>query len=132
LNYRSTSTVASRRGLSLLCGAASKDEVPIEHLFVFGAGYTGLRLCRLAKEKLGSSVRISASVRGGVDGAQRAAALLTTPWVDDAHAFDLDYEYSGLTAEGCAALKEATHVVATLPPIADSDRDPLLAFHRGK
>jgi len=131
-SHRRTSQVASHRGLSRLSSSTSNKEVPIEHLFVFGAGYTGLRLCRLAKETLGSSVRVSASVRGGVDGAQRAATLMTTPWVDDAHAFDLDHEYSGLTVEGCAALQEATHVVATLPPIADFDRDPLLAFHQGE
>jgi hypothetical protein len=115
----------------LLANAAGNEEIPIEHLFVFGAGYTGLRLCRLAKLALGPSVRVSASVRGGPGGGERAAALTATPWVDDAHPFDLDHDNLGLTAEGCAALKEATHVVATVPPIADFDRDPLLALHRG-
>ena len=47
----------------------------------------------------------------------------------DVHTFDLDEQYSGLDRAGMAALAEATHLVATVPPIADLDRDPLLALH---
>ena len=48
----------------------------------------------------------------------------------DAHTFDLDDGYAGLELAGLVALSEATHVLATVPPIADLDRDPLLALHR--
>ena len=48
----------------------------------------------------------------------------------DAHTFDLDDGYAGLELAGLVALSEATHVLATVPPIANLDRDPLLALHR--
>ena len=47
----------------------------------------------------------------------------------EAHRFDLDDDYTGLDAAGLEALSGATHVLATVPPIADGDRDPLLALH---
>ena len=47
----------------------------------------------------------------------------------DAHIFDLDDGYTGLDDRGLAALASATHVLATVPPVADIDRDPLLAQH---
>ena len=47
----------------------------------------------------------------------------------DAHVFDLDDGYTGLDDRGLAALASATHVLATVPPVADFDRDPLLALH---
>ena len=47
----------------------------------------------------------------------------------DAHVFDLDDGYTGLDDRGLAALASATHVLATVPPVADFDRGPLLALH---
>ena len=99
---------------------------------MFGTGYVGLELCREARRLFGDKVRISGSCRGGPEAGERVRALEKSGAVDDAHAFDLDDEYTGLDERGKKALAEATHIVATVPPIADFDRDPLLALHRGK
>ena len=115
--------------------AAAGDSSPmddeIEHLFVFGAGYVGSELCRAARRRYGDGVRISATCRAGPEAPLVIEALEASGAVDDAHSFDLDYEYKGLDLAGRRALAAATHVVATVPPIADFDRDPLLALHRG-
>ena len=71
------------------------------------------------------ALRISCSCRD----AAKAAALADSGLVDDAHVFDLDDWYTGLDARGLEALASATHVVVTMPPVADLDRDPLLALH---
>ena len=42
---------------------------------------------------------------------------------------DLDDNYCGLSSEGIADLQSSSHVVQTVAPIADFDRDPLLALH---
>jgi hypothetical protein len=49
-----------------------------------------------------------------------------------AHVFDLDNSYVGFDNAGVAALADATHLFVTCPPVADLDRDPLLALHRGE
>ena len=67
-------------------------------------------------------------VSGSCRAADRADALRSAGI--DAHTFDLDDGYAGLEPAGLRALNEATHVLATVPPIADLDRDPLLALHR--
>lgn len=106
---------------------AGTEAATVDHLFVFGAGFTGRRLCQLAREDLGSDVRISASCR------QRsiADALVAEDLCNDSFTFDLDSTYRGLCERGWAALESATHLVVTVPPIADFDKDPLLALHRG-
>lgn len=48
----------------------------------------------------------------------------------EAYNFDLDENATGLEGAGLAALADATHLLATVPPVADFDRDPLLAMHR--
>ena len=47
----------------------------------------------------------------------------------DTFAFDLDDAYTGLEPAGLEALAAATHLLITVPPVADLDRDPLLALH---
>ena len=91
-------------------------------LFVFGLGYVGLRLGLTCQRELGWEVS------GSCRSAEKAEAL-SSAFGLSAHAFDLDESYSGLDDGGLKALADATHVLATLPPIADFDRDPLLALH---
>ena len=90
-------------------------------LFIFGLGYVGLELGLEAQ-------RIGWSVSGSVRSAEKAQLISARSGID-AHTFDLDEHYSGLDDAGRSALMEATHLVATVPPIADLDRDPLLALH---
>ena len=90
-------------------------------LFVFGLGYVGLRL-GIAAQNAGYDVC------GTVRSEEKAAAIAQATGIA-AHTFDLDDSYSGLSLGGLAALAEATHLVVTVPPLADFDRDPLLALH---
>mmetsp|Transcript_82474 Transcript_82474/g.160858 ORF Transcript_82474/g.160858 Transcript_82474/m.160858 type:complete len:412 (-) Transcript_82474:66-1301(-) len=98
----------------------------VGHLFVFGAGFVGQRLCELAREELGGGVRISTSCRQR----DKADAIERGNVCDDAYVFDIDNTYTGLSAQGRAALSTATHLVVTVPPVADFDKDPLLEFHK--
>jgi nucleoside-diphosphate-sugar epimerase len=93
------------------------------HLFVAGLGYVGERLAVRAASELGW--RVSGSCRT----ADKAALIRRRSGID-AYPFDLDDEYVGLNRDGLDALSSATHVLATVPPIADFNRDPLLALHR--
>ena len=93
------------------------------HLFVAGLGYVGERLAVRAASELGW--RVSGSCRT----ADKAALIRRRSGID-AYPFDLDDEYLGLNRDGLDALSSATHVLATVPPIADCNRDPLLALHR--
>jgi len=93
-------------------------------LFVFGLGYVGVRVAELA---LMRGFDISGSIRLGGDASARLAQLELAGI--SASTFDLDESYSGLTPAGLLALRQATHVLATVPPVADLDRDPLLALH---
>ena len=102
----------------MLSGASSPP-----HLFVFGLGYVGLQV-GLSAQELGW--RVSGSVRA----AEKATVLEQTTGIE-VHTFDLDDEYTGLSVGGSAALADATHLVCTVPPVADLDRDPLLALHGG-
>ena len=93
------------------------------HLFVFGLGYVGLRLGQAAAD-LG--YRVSGSCRTR----EKAVELQHSNMPIEAHFFDLDESYTGLDHAGLASLAQATHVIGTVPPVADFDRDPLLALHR--
>ena len=92
------------------------------HLFIFGLGYVGLRAGISCERELGW--RVSGCCRS----AEKAEAISAAHAIE-AHTFDLDENYDGLDADGLAALADATHVLATTPPVADFDRDPLLALH---
>ena len=50
------------------------------------------------------------------------------PWLQ-VHVLDLDGNYSGLDRDGVTDLAGASHIIQTVAPIADFDRDPLLALH---
>ena len=91
-------------------------------LFVFGLGYVGLRVGIAAQE---AGYQVCGSVRS----AEKAKAIFDATGMS-AHTFDLDESYSGLSPSGLEALRQATHLVCTVPPIADLDRDPLLALHQ--
>ena len=97
---------------------------PPQRLFVAGLGYCGLRAARAFR-----AAYPACAIAGSARSEERAAALRRDhPWLD-ARVFDLDDAYRGLDVAGEAALGAATHVVSTMPPIADGDADPLLALH---
>mmetsp|Transcript_369 Transcript_369/g.1195 ORF Transcript_369/g.1195 Transcript_369/m.1195 type:complete len:366 (+) Transcript_369:2-1099(+) len=93
-------------------------------LFVFGLGYVGLRV---AREALACGYEVSGSVRHGCDAQARLNALATLGIAGCT--FDLDESYGGLSDFGVEQLRRATHVLGTVPPVADLDRDPLLELH---
>mmetsp|Transcript_68635 Transcript_68635/g.114059 ORF Transcript_68635/g.114059 Transcript_68635/m.114059 type:complete len:338 (-) Transcript_68635:214-1227(-) len=90
------------------------------HLFIAGLGYVGLHIACAARD---AGWRVSGSCRA-------CKVELFRDMGVSAHIFDLDDACSGLSSNGLAALADATHVMATVPPIADLDRDPLLSLHR--
>jgi len=98
------------------------------HIFVFGAGYVGSYLCQTIKRTESTSLAyLSASCRQS----ERASTLKVGGLCDESYVFDIDDAYLGLNQKGLAALADATHVFVTVPPVADMDRDPLLALHAG-
>ena len=103
---------------ALFVATATATAAP--RLFVAGCGYVGLRVANEARAR---GYEVSGSVRN----AEKAENLRAAGF--DAHIFDLDDGYTGLDDRGLAALASATHVLATVPPVADFDRDPLLALH---
>ena len=106
------------------CGASTTHTHTPQRVFVCGLGYCGLRAADAFHEAYPSC-----AVAGSVRSAEKAAALRSArPWLET-FVFDLDATYRGLDEAGAAALGASTHVVATMPPIADGDEDPLLALH---
>lgn len=106
----------------------SESLCPDSHIFVFGAGYVGSFLCQTVKrDDRISHVHLSASCRQH----ERATSIKIGGLCDDSYVFDIDDSYSGLNNRGLDALADATHVFITVPPVADMDRDPLLALHAG-
>ena len=90
-------------------------------LFIFGLGYVGRQV---AYEALKQGVwHVSGSCRSP----EKAVALRGAGV--ETFAFDLDDAYTGLEPAGLEALAAATHLLVTVPPVADLDRDPLLALH---
>ena len=90
-------------------------------LFIFGLGYVGRQV---AYEALKQGVwHVSGSCRSP----EKAVALRVAGV--ETYAFDLDDAYTGLEPAGLEALAAATHLLVTVPPVADLDRDPLLALH---
>ena len=97
---------------ALFVATATATAAP--RLFVAGCGYVGLHVANEARSR---GYEVSGSVRN----AEKAENLRAAGF--DAHVFDLDDGYTGLDDRGLAALASATHVLATVPPVADFDRD---------
>jgi len=101
----------------------------VEKLFVGGLGYCGSRIASAIHNKHPSAI-----ISGTVRSTERRDALMDhasrPAWLTGSvHVLDLDDTYSGLSPEGVADLRSSSHVIQTIAPIADFDRDPLLALH---
>ena len=116
----------SARPRRLAPAAASRIAPPPAHdpstgapraLFVFGLGYTSLGLANVL---LRAGWRVSGTVRD----AERAASLAARGV--DAHVWRPD-DGVALRPDALDALRDATHVLNSVPPVADFDRDPVLA-----
>ncbi|KAJ1446894.1 hypothetical protein M885DRAFT_544827 [Pelagophyceae sp. CCMP2097] len=95
-------------------------------LFVCGLGYTGLRSAEVFRAAFAER---GVCVGGCVRSPEKQATLARShPWLET-FVLDLDDAYAGLGAGGEAFLAASTHVLQTVPPIADLDADPLLALH---
>ncbi|CAE8612638.1 unnamed protein product [Polarella glacialis] len=95
---------------------------PVAHrLFIFGLGYVGVHV--------GCRARDSGWHVSGASRTAEKAARLRGAFGIETHTFDIDDDYTGLSSSGLEALRKATHVLATVPPVADFDKDPLLALH---
>ena len=106
---------------------AGPSPPPPTHLFVGGLGYCGARIAATFH-----GTYPGCAVSGTVRSPERRDALLADrpAWLTGAvHVIDLDDEYAGLDSAGVADLASASHVVQTVAPIADFDKDPLLALH---
>ena len=93
-------------------------------LFIFGVGYTGLAVARAARQRWGQACRIAGTCR-----TQYKADALQQVGIE-AFPFDLDGEYQPLSGRALETLQQSTHVLSTMPPIADFNRDPVFEFHR--
>ena len=99
------------------------------NVFIGGFGYTG---SRLASAICGNfpGCKISGTVRSRERRDDLIHSSSRPPWLSgDAHVLDIDDQYIGLDSEGLSDLMEADTVIQTVAPIADFDRDPILAFH---
>ena len=120
------------RGLSIgnkrsdVLAEANQPSVLHPRVFIGGLGYCGSRLAERLRQEFSENVHIVGTVRSQ-ERRQRSAAL--NQWVDSVHVLDMDNEYLGLDAKGKEDLIQATHILQTIAPIADHNRDPLLALH---
>jgi len=92
-----------------------------------GLGYCGSRLAVRLRQEF-PDCKISGCVRSE----SRKQAWLASNTDNHGvavHVLDLDNDYTGLDPEGIKDLSEATHMIQTIAPIADFDRDPFLALH---
>ncbi|KAK9815289.1 hypothetical protein WJX72_001095 [[Myrmecia] bisecta] len=91
-----------------------------DHLFVLGLGYLGL----------GCTKHVQAQgwqVAGTCRSAEKQQALQDAGIL--AYVFDPD-NFDCLSAEGLRALRGATHILSTIPPVGDFDQDPVLSCQR--
>lgn len=106
---------------------------PPTRVFIGGLGYCGSRIAAAIHEHYPDCI-----ISGTVRSTERRDAILFSPpaWLTGhVHVLDLDDSYSGLSAGeegGVADLMSASHIIQTVAPIADFDRDPLLALHEDK
>ena len=123
-----------------LAVASSTTSHQVDHyprFFIGGLGYCGYRLAsRLRKEFP------SCAIVGTVRSKSRQKDMKDKALQDfdgRVRVFDLDENYCGLASaddqevghdrDGLEDLMQATHIIQTIAPIADFDRDPLLALH---
>ena len=118
--------VAVYLSFSAPCNALSSGSTQQPfRFFIGGLGYCGSRIAiKLRHEfpdcEISGCVR-SESSKQGIDADSLADVKV--------HVLDLDQEYRGLDEAGLDDLFQATHIIQTVAPIADFDRDPLLALH---
>jgi len=103
---------------SLACRASSSS-LDTQRCFVFGFGYTTLAL---AKCLLAASWHVS----GACSSSEKADALRVAGV--DAHLWAPD-DGVGLDQAGLDALRRATHVLSSVPPVGDHSVDPVLQLH---
>ena len=111
-----TCSASSGEGASAVAGAAgTAANCARSHLFVFGAsGYTARALAGVLKR---SGWRVSGACRGEeTREALRAAGV-------EAHTWDPDDDVP-LSRDALDCLRAATHVLSSVPPVGDFDRDP--------
>lgn len=98
------------------------------HLFIGGLGFCGIRIAEVFREAF-PECQISGCVRSE----ERKESILSQMSARNVnmnvHVLDLDDDYSGLDTKGLSDLTSASHIIQTVAPIADFDRDPLLALH---
>lgn len=108
-------------------GVPSSSSTPPKHVFIGGLGYCGSRIASSIHSSYPECI-----ISGTVRSTERRDAILSSPpsWLTGSvHVMDLDDSYTGLLQDGLADLVAASHVIQTIAPIADFDRDPLLALH---
>jgi len=108
-------------------GVPSSSSAPPKHVFIGGLGYCGSRIASSFHSSYPECI-----ISGTVRSTERRDAMLSSPpsWLTGSvHVMDLDDSYTGLLQDGVADLVAASHVIQTIAPIADFDRDPLLALH---
>lgn len=98
------------------------------HIFIGGLGYCGSRIAAALHEQYPDCI-----ISGTVRSKERRDAILSSSsnsWLTGSvHVLDLDDNYIGLDTDGVMDLASASHIIQTVAPIADFDRDPLLALH---
>jgi hypothetical protein len=92
-------------------------------VFIFGLGYTGLAIAQSIRDQFPDC-----SVCGTCRTLEKAKTLRHLGL--DACVFNPDDSYEGLDSSGIEALVSSSHILTTIPPVADFDKDPVLEFHR--
>lgn len=119
--------------LGLTSTHSSTTGAPPLRVFIGGLGYCGSRIAQAIRNEfpechITGTVRSQERRRSALGGGVLDNKSDAAPW-NDVHVLDLNEEYVGLDEAGQASLREATHVIQTVAPIADFDKDPLLALH---
>ena len=117
--------------ISMAIRTADSTSTPPLRFFIGGLGYCGSRLAVRLRQEFPDC-----TISGCVRSETRRQSLLAANGKDlsnehnvAVHVLDLDDHYIGLDEAGLGDLSRATHIVQTIAPIADFDRDPLLALH---
>eukprot|EP00250_Pteridium_aquilinum_P017113 c23459_g1_i1 orf=598-1728(-) len=113
-----------KKGSACLASCAHQDASHQDkRMFIFGLGYVGLALAR--------HLRLQSQtwdVSGTCSLEEKRIALQEAGF--SAFLFNSDNDGEELTEEGLRAMCNASHMVATIPPVADFDKDPVLSVYR--